>query len=290
MTTFGDLTDAIAASLHSYTGVQETYTWLTADCTNSATSMSVASSDAILRGVAEIGSELIFVDSADSGTLTLAPFGRGYRASTAVSHTANTQILFDPAFPRNEIQKRINKIVASLNPRLYQIKTTEFPSDGLTIGHTLPTDVSRVLAVSYFVTGDPYNWWTPIYQWRLDMVAHDGKVLNLFDATPASSTLRVVYQAPFGTLVNDSDTLASAGIPESYADLIEYGVTAHMIRYLDPARLQVSSVENVSRAQVVQVGDAGKVANSLYAMFQQRVSEERRSLLELNPQAMNFQR
>jgi hypothetical protein len=61
-----------------------------------------------------------------------------------------------------------------------------------------------------------------------------------------------------------------------------------MVRFLDPARLQIGAVENVSRSAVVQAGDAAKIATQLYAMYQQRLVEERTRLLELDPPSINF--
>ena len=61
-----------------------------------------------------------------------------------------------------------------------------------------------------------------------------------------------------------------------------------MIRFLEPARLQLGSVENISRAQLIQAGDAGRTATQLFALYQQRVAEERRRLLEQYPARPNF--
>jgi hypothetical protein len=98
----------------------------------------------------------------------------------------------------------------------------------------------------------------------------------------------VVYKAKFGQLVNDSDTLDSVGLTDNHIDLIVYAVAARMIRFLDPARLQLASVENVARGQLVAAGDAGKIANQMYAMYQQRLAEERRNLITSIPPSMNF--
>jgi hypothetical protein len=122
------------------------------------------------------------------------------------------------------------------------------------------------------------------YGWRYD----GGTAITLTDQIPVGAEITLACEQPFGDLLTLGN-FAAAGIPESAADLIEYAVTAHMIRYLDPQRLTLTSVENVSRAQVIQAGDASKIANQLYAMYQQRLQEERRKLLLLNPPTINFQ-
>lgn len=291
MTNLGELTNSILSSLHSYTGVQEVTTWLTSEVDETTTSLPVASTDSVFKGVAEIDDELIYVDTAADGGISLPPFGRGYRGTTAATHAVNAQVVYDPAFPRAEVKRRINAVIAALNAGgLYQIKTTELEYSATAVGYEMPDDVQRILSVTWQVPGDYLNYWEPLYNYRLDLNGQDGKILNLFDVGQPGRTIRVTYQAPLGSLSEDSDELSVAGLQESWADLIEFGVAAHMIRFLDPARLQIGSVENVSRSQVVQVGDAGKVANQMYAMFAQRLQEERKRLLELTPPSIHFQR
>lgn len=292
MTTFGELVASIHSALHSYTGIQEQVTWLEAPMSSSDTSISVGSSDAVLRGIAEVDDELLYVQSSDAQSLTLAPFGRGYRGSTATSHSQNAMVTFDPAFPKVEIKRAIQQCVDGLYPQLYRIKTADLTYSPLPVGYDLPADCEQVLEVKAKPLSDPLNYWVPVYRWDFDTTSPEvnGKTLNLLDNLQASSSIRVVYLAKFGTFASDADTLASKGLSDSMADLIMYGACARLVRFVDPSRIQVSAVENLSRSQVVQVGDAGKIANQLYAMYQQRLTEERRKLLELTPARMNFKR
>lgn len=291
MSTLGDLINSIAASLHSYTGVQENGTYLTAGVDASALSFPVASSDQVMRGIAEVDDELVYVDVADANTLTITPFGRGYRGSTAASHLANAQVTSDPSFPRAEIRRAIDQVILGLYPNLYQIKTTTLAYSPTPIGYQLPADVDKILDIKFKYTGIPTNYWQPVYDWSFDPTSAEvtGKALNLFDTLPVGSSIRVVYQAPFGTFSSSNDTLASVGLKDDWQDLITYAVSARLIRFLDPARLQLPAVENATRSQYVAAGDAGKVANQMYAMYQQRLNEERRKLLDLTPPRINFQ-
>lgn len=292
MTTFGDLVSSIHTSLHSYTGVQEVSTYLTSEVLANEFTMSVGSSEAVLRGIAEIDDELVYVDSSDSSVLSIPPFGRGYRGSTAATHAQNTQVTFDPIFPKVEIKRAILQTVEGLFPQLYQIKSTDIAYAPQPIGFDVPADVESILEVKASTSGDPYNYWQPIYQWAFDPTSPEatGKSLNIFEYLQPGSTIRVVYRAKLGTLSANTDTLTSAGISESWADLILYGVTSRLMRFMDATRIQVSSVENLSRSAVVQGGDAGKIANQLYAMYQQRLTEERSRMLELTPARINFTR
>lgn len=289
MSTLNDLISSIHSSLHSFSGTQEQLTYLTAGCDASETTLAVASSDTVHRGMAEIDDELVYVDSSADGTLVLPPFGRGFRGSTAATHAANAMVTYDPAFPRVEIRRAIDQCVQGLFPMLYQIKTTTFTFDATQVSFELPTDCEGVLAVKEQLV-NPTNHWNPLGRWSFDAdsALTNGKALALYDNPRPGATIQVVYRAGFGTFASSSDTLASVGLPESYADLILYCVTSRLIRFLDPARLQVGAVENLSRSTVVQAGDASKIATQLYAMYQQRLSEERTRLLELDPPSIHF--
>lgn len=292
MTTLGDLIGSISSSLHSYTGVQEASTYLTAPVTASSLSFAVNSSEQVARGIAEVDDELVYVDVADSNSLSIAPYGRGYLGSTAASHLTNAQLTVDPTFPRCEIRRAVDQAVLGLYPHLFRVTSTDLTYTPAPTGYALPADCEEVLDVKWRVSTDPTNYWQPIYNYAFDASSAEvsGKALNLFEWLPTSSTIRVVYQASFSPFTSNTDTLASAGLKEDWADLILYAVTSRMVRFLDPARLQIRSVENVSRAQVVPSGDAGKIANQLYAMYQQRLIEERRKLLDLHPTRINFTR
>lgn len=289
MTTIGNLVDEIATSLRSYTGVQEVSTYLSAGITASDLAVPVNSSDEVDRGVIEIDNELLYVNIADAGSLSIPPYGRGYRGSTAATHAINAEVVVDPAFPRVEIFKAINQCVAGLFPKLFQVKTTTLAYTVNPIVYSLPADCETVLDVRTTVPGDPTQMRVPIYDWAFDRPSQQ---FTLTDELTPGSTIYLTYSAKFGTVdtsVAASD-ISTIGLDEAWVDLIVYQVTSRMIRFTEPARLQVATAENLSRSAVVQVGDATKVANQLYAVYQQRLGEERRRLLELYPPRIHFQR
>lgn len=291
MTTLGDLLSSVHMSLHSYTGLHEQTTWLTGAITDSATTITVAGAEEVLRGVAEIEDELIYVHTTTGADLTLAPFGRGYRGTTAAAHAINTPVTFDPAFPKVEIRRSISQAIEGLYPTLFRVTATNVAIEENTVGHDLPADCEKVLRVEANYPSDPtIDNWVQYHRWDFDpnSPVGTGKTLNIYQGLPLGTTLRVTYAGKFGTFASDAATFASVGLSEGYADLLTYSVTARMVRFVDPSRLTLGTVENVSRAQVVQAGDAGKLANQLYAMYQTRLAEERRRLLDLYPAQLNF--
>lgn len=282
MTTRSELITSILSSLHSYTGLHEQVVALASPLSDSALTVSCTSTDAARRGIAEVDEELIYVDSVSGNDLSLPAFGRGYRGSTAASHATGAMLTIDPAFPRVEVGRAIDQTVAGLFPKLYQVKETTLESQVTDISYALPTDVEQVLRVEAKVAGDPSDYWNPLVDWELEKSTGTPQ-LNL-QAGPGW-TVRVVYVARFGAVTTD---LATAGIPDSYEDILVYLVTSRMIRFLEPARLQLGSVENISRAQMIQAGDAGRTATQLFALGQQRIAEERRLLIEAFPPRPNY--
>jgi hypothetical protein len=283
MTTRSELITRITSDLHSYSGVHESVTHLVDGTDDGELLLTVGSIDGAKRGLAEIEDELVYVESVSGAGLALPPFGRGYRGTTAAAHSAGVQITFDPAFPRFEIGKAIDQVVAGLFPALYQVKETTIASQTVDRSYPLPSDVENILRVETKWDQDPADYWHPINNWELEKSVISQ--LNLYEGALPGWDIRVAYTARFNELTAD---LPDSGIPESYEDLITYGVTSRMIRFLEPARLQLGSVENVSRAQLIQAGDAGRTATQLFALYQQRVAEERRRLLEQYPPRPNF--
>lgn len=291
MTTFGDLVTQVWNSLHSFTGFQERVTWLSAALTNSATTVSVNNGEQVSEGVIEIDDELIYVSSIATNTLTFAPFGRGYMGSTAASHSSNAKVTYDPLFPRVEIKRALNQILAGVYPTLYQRKETTFTFAGSQATYELPADAEGVIKVQFQATG-PSGYWPTLTAWEFEPNSEltSGRAITLHEAPEQQRTVKVTYRAAFGALSADADTLTSVGFPESGADLLVYGATSQLLRFLDVSRLQLGSVENVARAQVVASGDPSKVANQFYAMYQTRLAEERKKLLEQEPPQMHFTR
>lgn len=277
--------------LRSYTGVQEQVTYLTSACTDSDLTLSVDDSQAVSIGISELEDELIFVKVSQDGTLTVPPFGRGFNGTTAATHALNTMLVHDPVFPTVNIKQALNQAVQSTYPALYAVKTTTFTFAGSQAVYELPADCDKVLKVTYEATGAS-GYWPTISRWEFDQNADEttGKALVLHDAPEQGRTVKVVYQGTFTALSDPADTLAGIGFPESAADVLLYGATAQLLRFVDIARLQTGSVENVSRSDLVSPGAANNTANMLYAMYQQRLQEERRKLLDAHQPQMHFTR
>lgn len=291
-TTLGQLTQQVSSLLHSFAGYHEQVTWLTQELTDSATSAVVNDATQVRIGVAEIEDELVYVvSSPDEATLTIAPFGRGYQGSVAAAHSVNAPVIGSPLVPRVEIQLAIRETLAQTYPTLYQVKSTTFTFTPTQMTYELPEDVDEILTVEWELTG-PTNLWHPILEWDLVEKSQEatGKAITLREAAEAGRSVQVVYTATFGELADSDATLESVGFPSTGIDVLRYGAAQRLIRGMDLARLQMRTVENASRAQYVAPGDANKVANNYFALYQQRLFEERTRLQHQYPARPHYER
>lgn len=291
MTTFIELVNQVHSLLHSYCGTQEQITYLTSGVDSDDLNLPVADATSFSMGLVEIEDELMITGANDAQNIVVFPFGRGARGSVAASHSANVMVTFNPTFPRFFVKQAINQCVEALFPQLYTTDSTTFDFVGGQTSYELPADCEQVLKVQWELVG-PSAYWQTVGAWEFNQNSPEasGKALAFHEYVQAGRTVRVDYIKRPSQFSANADTFASKGLLESWADLLLYGAAAKLVRFLDSARLQTQSVENLARATVVSAGDAGKIANQFYAMYQQRLQEERRKLLELNPPSIHFTR
>ena len=84
-----ELTSTVSLEMAGYTQTQEQAGYLTASASSSALTFSVNDASIFSHGIIEVEDELCYVSTIDknTNTLTLAPFGRGYAATTPASRT-----------------------------------------------------------------------------------------------------------------------------------------------------------------------------------------------------------
>lgn len=291
MTTLDDVVQQVSNYLYSFTA-QEQVTWLNAAITDAVTTFTVDDGYHVSRGVIEVEDELMLVQDVDEATdtITLYPFGRGYMGTTAAAHPINSKVTFAPVFPKIELRRAIQQTLAGLYPHLYQIKTTTFEFVGQQSTYQLPADCDGVVRVTWESVG-PSGYWPRARAWEFhpDSELATGKAITLKYAPPELATIKVVYRAAFGELSTGSTTLADVGLPDSAADVLVFGACSKLVQFLDVTRLQIPTVENKSRAELVEAGAAAKLANQFFAMYMTRLDEERRKLLELNPPQIQYE-
>lgn len=291
MTTVDQFIDQVSAMLHSYTGVLEATTYLKEDISDTATVIPVAHPSYVTRGLIEVGNELMHVDAVGETSATLFPFGRGAQNTTNIPHLMNTRVTNDPVFPRQRIFEAMTRCLHNIQLDLFITKTYTFMYSTVQTSYEIPADVIRVLGVQYQAVG-PTREWVNVNSWDVDHNADTatGKALIIHEWIQAGRTVQVIYAAELPIPVTPSTDLESIGIPDWMQSVIMYGAAWELVQFMEPARMQLKSVEARTQSAGVDVGAASNVAKQIYAMYQLRLENARKRLLTTHPSPKHFTR
>lgn len=288
MSTVGRLIDDISFRMHSYTGIREKVTYLTAGIDSDDILLSVADASAVDRGLIEIEDELIRVSNVeDDGTVGIFPFGRGSEGTTAASHLANVMVTNDPILSSKAVLDAIQETVQEVSPELFQVKTTEFAYDATSIAFSLPADVDRVLEVTSNIPGVT-KMWPQVSRWRMERSASTGefatgKALEIYEGLNPGYSVRVTYAAAYEVPTARADVLEDLGVQPSVREVIFLGACWRLTQYLEVQRLQLQTVEQMARQAAVPAGASSNLAKYFLSAYQLRREQERKKLLTLNP-------
>lgn len=291
MTTVDQFIDNVSALLHSYTGTMEATTFLNSAMTDTDTVVSIQHPSYITRGLIEVGNELMHVDAVGETSVTLYPFGRGAQNTTNIPHVINSRVTNDPIFPRQRIFDAMTRCMHNIQLELFTTKTFQFTYSTVRTSYEIPADTIRVLGVQYQAVG-PTREWVNVTHWDVDHNADtdSGKALIIHECIQAGRTVQVVYAGELPIPVTPSTDLEGVGIPDWMQSVIVYGTAWELVQFMEPARMQLKSVEARTQSAGVDVGAASNVAKQLYAMYQLRLDGARKRLLTTHPSPKHYTR
>ncbi len=279
MPSFSDLVDDTLIALSGYTQRQDQATYLTQAMTDSQTTMVVADASTLSRGLVEVGDELMWVDSFDrtNNTVTLAPYGRGFRATQKSPHSVGDRVTVAPSFPRDIIRKQINNSVSGVFPDIFGVYYTTFTFISSQNTYELPSEVDEILQVTWQTTG-PTQEWLPVRQYSVNKNAYvgqfnTGKTISVYDGIVPGRTVHVVYsRQPEEMLLSGDDFEDVTKLPSYAKEAVVLGAAYRMASFMDVGRLPVQAAEVDQIDQQSPVGSGGTVTRALYALYQQRLS------------------
>ena len=305
-TTLGDLIEDVEGLLHGHTGQDEQVTYLDGAISDSALSLTLGSIEGLRRGLIEIDDELLWVDSVDpvSKTVLIAPFGRGYRSTSAASHSNNTKVTMNPLLPRNRVRRAINETIEAVGGDLFGVANGTISYESGTVTYELSTatfpDLLDVLAVTYDSETSTDSWIT-VRRWKFIDKANatvfpSGKSIDLYDPIRSGSDINVTYTKNTVAFADNASTTAlfsTTNIPSSAKDVITYGAAARLAWAIEGSRTNQTGVSaNVLGDQYGTNwrGAANNFGKQLYAFHQQRLQEERDSLLRTTQPTIHYLR
>ena len=280
-TTFNNLVDDVALDLAGFTYRQDRVTYLVEDITETSLTLKVASTDNIGKGIVEIDDEMMWVDSYDrqSNTITIAPFGRGYNATTAATHDVNAKITITPTYPRQAIKRAINDTINSVYPKVFAVGSTPVSFLASRTTYPVPAETIQILSMAWQSVG-PTREWLPIRQWRWDPIAYTptfttGKTVSIYDNVLPGRIINIVYAHLPLNLVNNNDDFESvSGLPASMRDVLIYGAAWRLSSYVDPSRNSITSPQSDEIDSKRPYGTGASVTKQLQALYLQRLEEE----------------
>lgn len=295
MPTINDLVSDAQAHLHGYVRNQEQVTYLTTAITSTDTTLTVGNGGRVSPGRIAIDDEIMEVDSVDGNTVTLFPFGRGADGSTAAAHDANSRVVASPLVPRFRVLQAIKDSLRSVANTVPGLGTYEFTYDPGTYSFNLPADVSQIVNVLAERPGLT-NTWARVNRYRLEKQANaadfaGANSLVVLDMAWPGKPVQVTYtrNAP-ASLAADTDLVADLGMQETVRDVVVLGAVARLLSTLDVASMDPSSVQALFADEKRQPGSGTRIVSQLWALYRDRLAEERALFLAQNPVHIHFER
>ena len=284
MSTFVNLIDETNLALTGYTNRQDQATFLTADIGSTDTTFTVADGTVLTRGLVEIDDELIWVDSFDrtTNTATIPGYGRGFRDTTATTHSAGTRVTISPSFPRSVIRRNLNLAIDGVYPDLFGIYYTTFTWQAAVTTYQLPNEAIDILGCSWQTIG-PSKEWLPVRHYRIDRMANPttwgtGKTISIREGIIPGRTVMVTYTKKPSTLTYDSDDFTMTGLSDSAREIIILGAAYRTAMYLDMGRVPAATAEADAQQGNDPIGSAANIGRMLQQMYNQRLLVEVRRL------------
>lgn len=297
MSTFSQLTDQTLMQLYGYTTLQDEATYLSANLSATGLTATVSDSTAVSRGIIEIGDEVIWVDDVDTSTstVTIPPYGRGFRGTTAAAHSIGDRVVSSPMFPRQMVQDALNDAIRAVYPDLYGIGQTTVTFQPAINTYALPSGALDVINVAWQTTG-PSKEWMPVRRWRVDKQAATsafatGVTVSIYDMIVPGRSIKITYTKQPSVLVNSTDDFVTVtGLPASTEDVIRFGAQYRLVPFFDSARLSGQSAEADYSGQPRNQNNAASLSRFILQMYQVRLAEENRRLSALYPIRSHYSR
>jgi hypothetical protein len=287
--TWAELVDDVIVLLAGNTRYMDQSTYLTAGIDSDDLDITVADGTQVSKGVVEIDSEMLWVDSTSASNLVVPPYGRGFSGTNAAAHTTGTRVTFNPTFPRAAVKRAINETIGSVSGDLYGIGYDDFTYEAARLTYSLDATATGLLDLTWELPG-PSQLWERVRRWSFNRTTL-GPTVDVLDPVLPGRTVRYTFMKDPAEFTTDADVFTTAtGLPASCVDVITYGAAARLMAGVDAARINPQAVGGNLLDDKSNVGSAAALSRQLYAMHVQRKTEEQKKLLDQFPAFVHYQR
>lgn len=289
MSTAGALINRVSRQLLS--GTVEERNKLATTVNSAATSivMTYALNSIRAGAVFEIDSELMYVWSVDTATLT-ATVERAYAGTTAAAHTSGAIVVYNPRFPQQQLLDVLNQDIDDLSSPLnglYRVITVDLSYNGSDRQINIPSASSIIdlIDVRLRYLSDDF---VALRGARLARDLPTADFASTFaitlDQRTMAGTLRVRYRAPFVRATTTADNLQTVSfLPVSMEDILEYGMMSRMLAPREVKRNFTESQGDTRRADEVPAGAVGGSVANILRLRRDRIIAEAAKLAKQYP-------
>lgn len=237
------------------------------------------------RSEIEVGTELMYVWSVNASAKT-AVVQRGFKGTTAATHSDLDVVTVNPRFYRGQIIDDINSELDSLTSPIagiFAIGTTDLTWVSSTRGYTFDASTCIDLlelwgAASSGLTGD----WRLIRNYKLirslpttgtQGVADGGAIIVDYGIT-SGNPIRAIYKKKFTAISAITDALSTTNLPTTAYDILPMGVGIRLNMAREISRNATDSAPDARRSQEVPPGAVNASIRALTAQYTKRINEE----------------
>jgi hypothetical protein len=238
----------------------------------------------------EIGSELVYIWQATTGTKTLI-VERGYAGTTAATHSAGAIITLNPRFPRAQMLDALNQDIDDLSSPangLYQVISTDaitYNGSDRQIDMTGVTSLLDLIDVRVKYKSDDFPFVRGVrLQRNLPVADFPSTFALVFDEAPVAGKLVVRYTAPFVRAASTaSDIQSVCKVPLTMEDILEMGVMIRVLSVREVKRNFTEAQGDTRRADEVPPGAMRDSFNNILRLRRDRIIAEKAKLARQYP-------
>lgn len=289
MTTFDELVTDVAQTLYGYGITQPRAGFLTQDALDTDTNFNLGDASNFEQGIAEVGNEIVFIDSVDdaSNVLSISPDGRGYAGTLAEDHFEGERVTMAPTWTRRRIAIAVNETIVGTYPNLYGVFTYQFTYNPSITTYEIPSNCDRIIKVTADTIG-PSREQLAINRYSFNSAAissnfESGNSLTLEKGAFPGRNITVVYRAA-PSEIDFGDEFTDCGLAETAKLCVKYGACANLLSFMDSSRIPVASaVADEYDPSRSGVGSAAKTSTQLFQHYLLELENERKRLREIAP-------
>lgn len=242
----------------------------------------------INNAVVELGHELVFVSSHDPETSVTKcpPWFRNQQGSPSNdAYPVNSVAVINPQWPYHHVAQHVINGVGNLYPSLFQVKQTTIQTLTLTERYQVPADCDEIIRIVIEDDTYPSHPEREVWKWTLNTKGIGGnRFVSINEVYRAGMNMYITYRAaPTIPDITATAQFATTGLPSTAADLPVLWAVAQMLPSADAAKTQISTVEQAERNRFVQGGTANAASRRYQELYESRLNEERRKLMDLHP-------